>query len=114
MTVHSQQTTSAPAPPIPTLAQYNAALQSVITNEAQWRKAVEAVKVEDLPVSYAIGKEFERTKGIVSEDLKMAALWAARANKEHSLYAEVNFLSSIQDLQSQVQQFAGITRSSLR
>jgi hypothetical protein len=108
MTLHSQTAPSTPAHATPTLAQYNAALQSVATNEAQWRKIVEAVKVEDLPVSYALGKQFEQNKQLVNEDLKMAAQWASRANSEHSLFAEVSFLSSIQDLQSQVQQFAGL------
>lgn len=49
-------------------------------------------------MSYAVGKQFEQNKYVVSEDLRMAALWATRTSREHSLYDEVNFLSSIQEL----------------
>jgi hypothetical protein len=98
--MHSQQASPSQQTP-PTEAQFTAALQSVIANEAKWRGVVEAVKIEDLPVSYAVGKQLEQSRDMVSKGLKTAALWADTANREHTLFAEVNFLSSLQELQGQ-------------
>ena len=92
----------------PTLAQFHAVLESVSANPAQWFNAINAIKIEELPVSYAVGKQFERNKYIVTEDLKMALLFANRADKDRSLVAEVSFLTSIQELQSQMQQFVSL------
>jgi len=101
LTVHSQQAPPSPQPggPPPTQAQYTAALRNVITNEAQWRKTIEGVKIEDLSVSYATGKEFQESKYLVIKGLNLAALWADRTNREPSLFAEVSFLSAIEQLQ---------------
>ncbi|RZU39314.1 hypothetical protein BDD14_0683 [Edaphobacter modestus] len=38
----------------------------------------------------------------------MSGLWAGRVLREHSYFAEVNFLSSVQDLQAQIQLFVAL------
>lgn len=85
-----------------TLDEFDAMLQCIIINDSQWRKAIEAVKVEGLSVSYAIGKRFEQSKSIVSDDLRVTIRFAELAKRDHSLFAEVNLLSAIQELQSQI------------
>jgi hypothetical protein len=101
--VHASNAHSQPA--TPSTAQFTSTLQTVVTNEAKWRSVIQSVKVEELPVSDAIGKQFDQSKYIVNEDLKMVVLWANRANKERSLFAEVNLLSSIQEFQGHLNLF---------
>src|SRR5665213_27974 len=92
-----------------TLAQFNAALHSVTANEAQWHKLIETVNIEGLPISYAEGKQLEQNKTIVRQDLDMVVLWAtAVAKDKNSLYDEVNFMSAIQELESQLQEFVDL------
>ena len=57
--------------PPPTPAQFHAALETRNTSQAQWLKSIDSVKIEELPVSYAIGKQFEESKALVTEDLKI-------------------------------------------
>ena len=105
VTVHGQP---APTPSTPTQAQFTAALQSVVANEAQWRKTIEAVKIEELPVSYRVGKLLEQSKSRTTRALDQAVRWAGRTNSNHRLSSEIVFLSSIQELQSQMDHFAGL------
>lgn len=92
--------------PIPTPAQFKASVSTLQTDSAQWRKMIESVKIEDLPVDYATGKRYEQNQTLVGEDLKMALLWAGRAGQSGSLFDEINYLSSVQELQAQLQLFS--------
>jgi hypothetical protein len=61
--------------PSPTLAQFKVSIQAVQANAPQWRKTINSVNVEDLPVAYATGKVYDQGKQIVSEDLRVLLLW---------------------------------------
>ncbi|RZU39313.1 hypothetical protein [Edaphobacter modestus] len=39
-----------------TIAEFDAALQRLVAQEAQWHKVIDAVNIEQVPVDYAIGK----------------------------------------------------------
>ena len=99
--LHSQE-------PPPTPAQFKASVATLQTSSAQWRKVIESVNIEDLPVEYATGKQYEQGKHIVGEDLKMVLLWAGRAGQSGSLFDEINYMSSVQELQGQLQQFSAL------
>jgi hypothetical protein len=92
----------------PTKAQYKAAVRRVVTEAPQWRKVIDSVKVDDLPINYAVGKQFQQTKDLAAGSLNMTLQWANRMEGEDSLFDDVNFMSSIQDLQSQLQQFSDL------
>ena len=86
--------------------QFRAALKCVSSNSAEWQKAINDVDVESLPVPYKIGKIYEKNNTLLNQDLQVVVLWAQRIEHEDSLYGDVNFLSAIQELQNQLQQFA--------
>lgn len=100
--VHAQQ------PEIFTLAQYKAAAHTVASNVAQWRKTIDSVNVDSLPVNYATGKVYEQGKQIVGQDLNMVELWGNRAAQSDSLYDQVNFMFSMQELQMQLELLNGL------
>jgi hypothetical protein len=99
---HSQQ------PPVVTLAQFKATAHTIGSSAEQWRKTIDSVSVDGLPVDYATGKAYEQSKQVVSQDLRMAVLWGDRAEKSDSLYDQINYMSSVQELQSQLQLFNGL------
>jgi hypothetical protein len=94
--------------PPPTPAQFKASVVILQTKSAQWRKVIDSVKIVDLPVQYATGKQFEQSQYIVGEDLKMALLWAGRAGQSGSLFDEINYMSAVQELQTQLQLFSSL------
>ena len=99
--VRSQEST-------PTVAQFKASIRTMQTNSTQWRKVVESVNVDDLPVQYATGKQYEQSKNIVEENLKMVLLWGSRAVQSGSLFDEINYMSAVQELQTQLQLFSSL------
>ena len=99
----AQQNNPHPAP-----AQFEAALETLNTSHVQWAKAINSVKAEELPVSYSEGKLIEDSKYVVNQNLRLVVTWVGRVEREHSLYAEVNLVLSVQELQDQMLQFAGM------
>ena len=95
--------------PAPTVQEFNASIRTVQTRAAEWRKVFESVSVESLPVAYATGKAYDQSKYIVSEDLKMVLLLGDRAAQTGSLFAEINYMSAVQELQTQLQLFSQLT-----
>jgi len=92
----------------PTPAQFKASVRTVEISAPQWRKVIESVNVEDLPVEYATGKRFEQSKYVVREDLKMVLLWGSHAAQSGSLFDEINYMSAVQELQAQLQLFGSL------
>jgi hypothetical protein len=84
------------------------AANRLLTQEAQWQKVVNAVDIEQLHVDYPVGKRFQETKSLVNQELEMSASWAKKAVREHTYFSDVNFLSSVQDLQAQMQLFVAL------
>jgi hypothetical protein len=89
--------------PSPTVAQFRASIQTVQTSAPQWRKKMNSVNVEDLPVAYATGKVYEQGKQVINQDLDVLLLWAGRVATSNSLYDEINYLSALQETQTQLQ-----------
>jgi hypothetical protein len=83
-------------------------IQTLQTNAPQWRKTINSVNVEDLPVAYATGKAYDQGKQIVNEDLRVLMLWAGRLAQGNSLYDQINYLSSMQEMQTQLQLLTGL------
>ena len=64
--------------PAPTLAQFKISIQTIQSNSPLWRKTINSVNVETLPVAYATGKVYDQGKRIVNEDLDVLLLLEAR------------------------------------
>ncbi len=92
----------------PTPAEFKASLATVQASSPEWFKIIESVKVDDFPVGYVTGKQYDQSKYIVEEDLKMVLLWSDRAAQTGSLFAEINYMSAVQELQAQLQLFSSL------
>lgn len=90
----------------PTSAQFRAALETLKTSQGQWAKVINSVSVDELPVSYRIGKQIDGYRGVVNEDLRVLESLVDRVEREHSVYAEVNLVLAVQELQAQLNLFS--------
>jgi hypothetical protein len=96
--------------PAPSKNEFIASVKSFQAQAPSWKKAVNSVSIEELPINYATGKVYEQGKEIVNQDLDTLVLWAGRVEREGSLYSEVNYMSLMQEVQSQVLSFAELVQ----
>lgn len=66
------------------------------------------MKIEDLPIEYATGTRYKLNQTVLGEDLKVLLAAAERAAAHGKVADEVVYLSSVQEFQSQLQQFSAL------
>lgn len=59
-------------------------------------------------MAYATGKVYDQGKQIVNQDLNVLLLWAGRVAQGDSLYDQINYLSTMQETQTQLQLLTGL------
>jgi hypothetical protein len=84
-------------------ASFRKALAGVKVNAGAWRLLLARVKIEDLPVTYAVGKAMVQSMDLANKDIGLVIDDADQELRHPSLSGEIVLMSQIQSLQSDLQ-----------
>jgi hypothetical protein len=96
---------------IPTRTEFRESTAKLQTEITQWQHSADRLKVEDLPVSYALGKVIDQHLTILNADLGLASRLASRVLADDHLADEIALMAEVSDVGREFDEIANLLLS---